>query len=233
MVRGGATDLPARLPATLIVSAWEPETASLRRWLASAAGRARARAVQLDAAGVGPVDAGIGAARLIARTRPRRVLFVGTAGAYAGAPGRLALAVDDVAVVARAALVSTAVLRNDAYLPAPLIAEVLADPTLVKQLLSGSTSNPPAAAVAAACPLAITRSAALARHIARASGATVENLEVFAVARAAQLANLPFAAVLGIANRVGPDAHAEWKVHHRTASVAACAVVEDWLLRTR
>jgi purine-nucleoside phosphorylase len=211
-----------RLPATLIVCAWEPEVASLRRWLTTSDGRRRARAVHVAAAGIGAIDAALGTARLIAAVRPRRVLFVGTAGVYPGARGRLP-AIDAAVVVSRATLVSTAALRDEGYLPAPVSTEVVSDRTLVAQL-----SLSPSPPIGAACPLGITKSAALARRIVRATAAAVENLELFAVARAAALAGLPFAAVVGIANRVGPHAHAEWKAHHRSASAAACAVVTTW-----
>ena len=52
---------------------------------------------------------------------------------------------------------------------------------------------------------------------------------VFAVARAAAHADTPMAAALGIANHVGPRAHAEWRRNHVAASKAACAVVWAWL----
>jgi len=79
-----------------------------------------------------------------------------------------------------------------------------------------------------ACPLAITRTAALARRIA-ATGAALENLEAFAVARAAAAARLPFAAVLGVSNIVGPRAHAEWRANHLAASRAACHLMWTFL----
>jgi nucleoside phosphorylase len=80
-----------------------------------------------------------------------------------------------------------------------------------------------------ACPLAITRSAALGRQIARATGAALENLEAFAVARAAAAAKVEFAAVLGVANRVGPTGHREWRAHHAAASRAACRLIAAYL----
>jgi len=216
------------LPATLLLSAWEPEIAPLRRWLRSAAGRRPARVVHLATVGVGAVDAGIATTALIHRLRPRCVLFVGTAGVFPGPRGVLPVAIDDAAVVSRAALVATGVLRKESYLPPPLMTEVVCDRSLVSALLHAATG---ATVATAACPLAITRSPVLARRITRATQATVENLELFAVGRAATLAGLPFAALVGVANRVGPRAHAEWKQHHATASAAACAAVQSWLQR--
>jgi nucleoside phosphorylase len=205
---------------TLIVSAWEPEIAPLRAWLRARRGAARAMLV-LDTVGVGVVDAGIATARLVARARPRRILFVGTAGAYGAAP-----AIDAAVVVARAQLISTAALRGDGYLPPPLAmaATISAQPAWTRALGRFASGR-----ATAANPLGITRAAALARRIARDAAATVENLELFAVGRAAALAGLPFAAVVGIANRVGPRAHVEWKRHHLGASAAACTVVTRWL----
>jgi purine-nucleoside phosphorylase len=72
--------------------------------------------------------------------------------------------------------------------------------------------------------VAITKAPGLARKLG-ATGAALENLEVFSVARAAHAAGLPFAAVLGISNVVGPNAHAEWRANHLAASRAACHVV--------
>jgi hypothetical protein len=89
-------------------------------------------------------------------------------------------------------------------------------------------------AVPVACPAAITRSAALGRRIVQATGAVLENLEAFSVARATATAAGPriqFAAVLGIANRVGPNGHQEWREHHRAASWAACGVIRNLLDR--
>ena len=81
-----------------------------------------------------------------------------------------------------------------------------------------------------ACPVAITRTRAAATALARHTGAALENLETFAVARACAQARIPFAAVLGISNRVGPQAHREWLRHAAPAAAAACAVVERWLV---
>ncbi|HSZ81652.1 MAG TPA: hypothetical protein VLA14_05195, partial [Polyangia bacterium] len=68
---------------TLVVSAWDPEVAPLGRLLdAAKPGR---RDVALAAVGIGTVDAAVGASAAMARVRPRRVIFVGTAGVYPSA----------------------------------------------------------------------------------------------------------------------------------------------------
>jgi nucleoside phosphorylase len=202
---------------TLVVSAWDPEIAPLRRMLRAAPRRWTATAV-----GVGPVDAAIGAARAIARWRPTRVIFVGTAGAYPGP--RTTPGIGTVAVAGEMRAVSTASLRGEAYVAGPQSTRARASTGLVAQLAARMPA-PPRRPSSVACPVAITQSAALARRIARDTGAALENLEAFAVARAAGAAGVEFAAVLGVSNRVGPSGHAEWRAHHAAASLAACAVV--------
>jgi nucleoside phosphorylase len=197
---------------TLILSAWEPEIAPLRRLV---------RGVRAVAVGVGAVDAAVGAARAIAAHRPDRVIFVGTAGAYAR--GRGTIAIGDAAVTAELVSVSTAALRGDGYLPAPQV--VRATPTAALRAALRARGDGEVAEAVVACPAAITRTAALGRRIVTATGAALENLEAFAVARAAAAAGVAHAAVLGVSNRVGPDGHHEWRTHHVAASRAACEVV--------
>ena len=204
----------------LIVSAFAPELAPLEAWLRVR--RARASGVRCASVGVGLVDAAAGAAAAIARVRPRAVLFVGTAGSYGAHP-----AIGQVAVARRIHLASTAVVRGQGYLPAPMPRTVMADGPLRRALLRAGKPNATEAEIATT--LAITKARRLGSALAAAHSVTVENLEVFAVARAAVRAGLPFAAVLGIANRVGPAAHREWLRHQAGATEAACAVVAAWL----
>jgi nucleoside phosphorylase len=216
---------PARTIETLVLSAWEPELAPLRRLLA-ASGRAEipngGRGVALAAVGVGMVDAAVGAAEAIARAKPGRVIFVGTAGAYPTAAR--ALPMGAAALAGELRLLSTATLQGDAYHPTPLVATASTTLALRRSLARAAKGAFAVRTVVVACPLAITRAAGLARRIAT-TGPVLENLEAFAVARAAASAGRPFAAVLGVSNIVGPHAHHEWRAHHQAASRAACHVV--------
>jgi nucleoside phosphorylase len=194
----------------LVVAAWAPEIAALR-------GSVRDRSVSLRAVGVGLVDAAAGAARAIAETSPEAIVLVGTAGVYPGA----APVVGSVVVARRLVLGCPGVAGGAAYLPAPMTAEVETSGRLRRALAGGTPL------VDVACPLAITRGRAVARRLREATGCAVENLEAFAVARAA--GRIPFAAVLGIANEVGPAAHRQWKAHGAAAAAAACDVVLRWI----
>src|SRR5262245_48745927 len=208
------------MASTLVLAAWEPEIAPLRRL---ARGVAPER-LALGTVGVGAVDAAVGAAAAIAAARPSRVIFVGTAGAYPR--GRGTAAIGTVAVASELHLVSTAMLRGDGYLPDPLVTRAPVSAELVAKLSACGPGRKPIPMLGVACPIAVTRSATLGRHLAHATGAALENLEAFAVARAAAAAGIDaVTAVLGIANRVGPNGHREWRAHHLAASRAACRLV--------
>ncbi len=209
-----------------MLAAWEPEIAPLRR-LARAISPAR---LALGTVGVGAVDAAIGAAAAIAAARPARVIFVGTAGAYPR--GRATAAIGTAAIAGELSLVSTAALRGDGYLPEPLATRARTAGPLGAALAAGASGRKPIPILGVACPIAITRSATLGRQLAHASGAALENMEAFAVARAAAAAGIDdVTAVLGIANRVGPRGHQEWRAHHVAASRAACRVVWSFVRR--
>ena len=212
------------MAATLVLAAWEPEIAPLRR-LARAVDPGR---LALGTVGVGPVEAAVGAAAAIAAARPGRVIFVGTAGAYPR--GRATAAIGTAAIAHELHFVSTAALRGDGYLPEPVVTRAAPSSALNDALAACGPGRKPIARLGVACPLAVTRSATLGRHIAHATGAGLENLEAFSAARAAAAAGVEaVTAVLGIANRVGPRGHQEWRAHHDAASHAACRIVWNYL----
>ena len=218
--------IPTRRPSLdrnarwLVVSAWPPELAPLRAVLPPR------RGLTLASVGVGLVEAAANTARLLAEQRPDRLVLVGTAGVYPG--HRRAFPLGAAAVVDEMILLPAILPGEHSYLPDLVPSRVRADSALVKALLRATRL--PAAAVA--CPLAITASTRAAKTAARRSGCALENLEAFAVARAAAAAKVPFAAILGVANQVGPEGHREWQRHARQAAAAACAALLALLAST-
>lgn len=214
-------------PRVLVLSAFAPELTELARLLAGADVPAAVRAgVACQPAGIGVVDAAVGASRALAELGPAELLFVGTAGSYGAQP-----AIGRVVVGHTLHLVSTAQARGDGYLPPPLVQRAPTDAGIRRALLRAAPapSRTRAVAVDVATPVAITTSPALARLHVRSSGAAVENLETFAVARAAAAAKVPFGVVLGISNRVGPRAHEQWRRHQDAAMRAVAATVITYL----
>jgi nucleoside phosphorylase len=168
---------------SLVLSAFEPELGGLDRspppgWVAATTG-------------IGAIAAAVETARLLALHVPRRVLFVGTCGAYDAR-----LAVGDLLAAASAVAVSLEELSGGAFRPAAEVTRWAA------------TWELPLPAFDVAVPPAITRTAEGARALARVAAA--EHLELTGVFAACAAAGVPAAAALGVANRVGPLAHDEW-----------------------
>jgi nucleoside phosphorylase len=153
--------------------------------------------------GVGAVAAAAATARLLAEERPMCVLFVGTCGAYDGR-----LAVGDL-LAARAAVASSLdELEGRAYRPRLEVVRFEASWPFPLALPLHDVVVPPA----------ITRTEDGARRLAALGAA--EHLELAGVLAACQAAGVPAAAALAVANRVGPDANAEWRANHARVSLA-------------
>ncbi len=169
--------------------------------------------------GIGLVDAALGM-RLVLDSmeeRPDCVVLVGTCGAYAGST----LRVGDVCVPSRVCVASGDAAESRAAL---LGAEVFDLDAGVSRALGG-----PGGLVATT--LGITTDDALACSIERATGATVEHLEAWSVAKVCRGAGLTTAVVLGVANAVGARGREEWRTHRGEAERAAAVRVADWLSR--
>ncbi len=144
--------------------------------------------------GIGPVRAALGAARLLAGARPSAVVLVGTAGAYPGGPP-----IGSVVVARHVGLSEGIGELGLGYVPlAP--GPITTDDTLRRR------AKLPEFDVLTVD--AITTDRALTT--ARAARWQVEHMESWSVAAAAEAAGVPFVALLGITNEVGPDAHAQW-----------------------
>jgi nucleoside phosphorylase len=207
-------------PDCLVVSAWPPEVEHLRQAMRR---RSTQATLALASVGVGLVEAALGAGQILETLRPRTVILVGTAGVYPSSADRFP--VGTAAVADAIALAPEILPGDDTYLPEVMPRVERATAALAKAIRKAS--GLPSARVAN--PLAISASRRAAACAARRSGCNLENLEAFALARAAASMGIPFAAVLGIANKVGPNAHAEWKKNAATAAAAACEAVMSFL----
>jgi purine-nucleoside phosphorylase len=183
--------MTSRTPENLLLAAFSPELAGL-----DAAPPAGWR---VGLTGVGALAAAAATARLLLEVRPVRVLFVGTCGAY---DGRLAVGAHLAATEAIATSLDE--LEGRAYRPEIERTRWQAGWTL------------PLQGYAVAVPPAITRTLEGARRLAALAAA--EHLELTGVFAACSAAGVPAAAALAVANRVGPDANAEWRANHARVS---------------
>jgi purine-nucleoside phosphorylase len=158
--------------------------------------------------GIGAVPAAVAAARLVALHRPARVLFLGTCGAYDAR-----LSVGDLISASEAVATSADELAGASYRPG-------AERT---RWAAGWPLPLPAHVVAV--PPAITRGAEAAARLATLAAA--EHLELTGVLAACEAAGVPAAAALAVANRAGPDAHAEWRASHERVSRSLIAALRE------
>jgi nucleoside phosphorylase len=171
-----------------------------------AAAREELGEVKGEVVGVGPIVAATQAATLIERDRPSAVVLIGTAGAYPGGP-----AIGTAVVSRRIGLSYGVATMGLGYVPrAPPPVEGAA--SLLERLEGIHRHNVLTVG-------AITTDPTLARRLS--DGYTVEHLEAFGVAHACRQAGVPFVAVLGIANEVGPDAHVQWLTNRNAAQDVA------------
>ncbi len=148
--------------------------------------------------GVGPVDAAVRVAAVLADHRPAAILHVGIAGA------RQASGIGPATVV-----IGTAARYSDLRVPAAFApAEVLPDAQLL-------------ACVMRALPDALRLPIATVGRVGASVDGDVEAMEGFAVLRAAELAGVPAIEVRVISNEIEEQDRARWYFEHAFATVHA------------
>lgn len=207
-------------PKILVLAAWPPELSRIRGLFRTAPYRKWRGHIEMQAVGVGLVEAAIGTTAALARYQPQLLILVGTAGVFPGAQLNLTKA----AVVSRITLGSPEK-QSVAQLPAPMPCETFTSARLSADLAKSSSLQ----MASVVCPLAITRSSRRAKALETGSGARLENLEAFAVAQAAHRAKIPFVSVLGVSNVVGSKGAKQWQDHGKEAAANACLAVASWL----
>jgi len=160
--------------------------------------------VSAEIIGVGLVESSIGIARVL-MGKPPGVLLIGSCGAYAGC----GLSIGDIVLGTRFLLAAS---RGELG-PIPNEARPKSLPRRGRSAVVCST-------------LSITTDDEEAARLEKQSGAHVENLEAFAVARACELAGVPFTAVLGVTNTVGKNGRAEWRANAERVAELVIEVVK-------
>lgn len=143
--------------------------------------------------GVGPVVAAGRAAVLIERIQPEGVVLIGTAGRYPGGPS-----IGSVIRASPLGLGDGAARAGLGYVPVP-----------PEPILPGSWFDGDSLAARVLTLPAITTDPTVA-HAFASDGWEAEHMETYAVGWACREAGVPFAALLGVTNDVGPTAHEQW-----------------------
>ena len=74
-------------------------------------------------------------------------------------------------------------------------------------------------AVTVANSLSVTRGTTLARAVQQDTNCAVENLELYGVAYGAAQLEVPWAALLGLTNQVGPEGQQQWQTNHKNIAL--------------
>lgn len=229
----------ARAAASSALGAPPPREDAVRTEAMSAP--MRGLLVRARTCGVGLPAAAAYSSFHVREAQPRAVVLLGTCGAYRGvAPAERAderadpahrapsegaeLAIGDVVVSRRIVLADWGALEGHAQFP-PATAEPISADTRLSDSLARAGARPGDVANT----LGITVKDDVAGRLAKSTGAAVEHLEAYGVATACAAADVPFAAVLGVANFVGSSGREEWRCHHVRASEAAAQLVLAWI----
>ena len=156
-----------------------------------------------EALGIGLVAAAASLAAILATRRPARVILLGTAGSFGELP------VGAVIQGRRLGLGVVGVALGLGYQPG------------APEPIDGLDLGLPPADVLT--NLAVTTDPSLAGHFATTW--QIEHMETFGAAWACRAAGVPFGVVLGVTNRVGPAAHAEWRANRGVVEAATRAAV--------
>jgi nucleoside phosphorylase len=162
---------------------------------------------------------------VLARTRPRCAILLGSFGAY---PGPASLPIGTLLVPTEIHAIDFAALEGRAALPPVMPQRGECDTGLARELARRTSG---VARGVLATTLAITTDDALARELGDRSGCCAENLEAVGVALACDAAQVPFVALLGCTNQVGSQGRAQWAAQHGHAARATAAAFLAWLAR--
>jgi len=196
----------------LIVAAFEPELEFFGPELRCASALT----------GIGSITAAARMGNILCERKPKRVLFVGSAGCRKNAAALLSFV-----SATESKLADLALAENQAYLPAAATLNYAADKTFADRLLSISPKPISAAVYSAA---GISRGAECAEKLSRFADASFENLELFGVAAACAEHGIPWNAFCCVTNSLGPGSHEEWKSNFREAAKRTAELLSELLL---
>lgn len=194
----------------LICGAFPPEIQDLKKTMAGD--------VLVAPLGVGLVNTAATLGQILERHPISCVLFTGTCGALPSS----SLTIGDCVRAKTIYLGDLASLTRDAFFP-----EIMPTTITPTRFLDAPKSLPE---MDVFCPLTITQSEAGAGLLQKKfPDGVVENLECFAVAQIAVQRNLPFEAVLGVSNFIGPNGHTEWCTHHTSVSHITQRLIQKFI----
>ncbi|MCB0344374.1 MAG: hypothetical protein KDD66_04630 [Bdellovibrionales bacterium] len=197
----------------IVAGAFEPELEALRR--------ADLGGVDVDflLTGIGSVSAAVSVTRRLCQEGASRLVFVGSCGSYGDY-----LPLRSCACVAAVCQTDYLAASSRGHIPAAAVETIDADPELKAQLSALADEE-----CIASSPISIADEKEAAVALAEYSGAGVENLELFGVAKACKQAGIPWGALCAVTNFVGPGSGQQWRNNHIQAAEHTAQVLQRFL----
>lgn len=197
----------------LIAGAFEPELEALRRLFAERAD------VEFLLTGVGLVNAAISVSNRLKDSSDVQLLFVGSCGSYSDYfPLCSCVCVNAVCQADYLAATSRG------HIPAASEETIDADPSLRAKLSALADEE---AVASSTISIADDRDAAQA--LSEFSGAGVENLELFGLAKACKRSGVAWGALCAVTNYVGPGSGQQWRNNHVSAAQRTAEVLKQFV----
>ncbi len=210
----------------LICSAWQEEVRALdaqycfsRHCEEHSASATKQSLANFDIAtlGIGYLNAALKLKGLLSEKKYSKIIFLGTAGAYAQD-----LQIGDVANVVSVTLLNSLAIDKRAYVPKEYEAYRSSELGVIGRN-SEAVMKQSILHVNCLSSLEITTDETLSQKIIERSLfkpqlPLVENMELYGVAKVASEHNIPWSALLGITNYTNANAHQDWKVNHEWVS---------------
>lgn len=196
---------------TLVLAAFEPELKPLRTQFQDAP------SLSFSMVGIGSIEAAASLSRLLATSKFKKVLFVGSVGCH-----DTKIPLQSFVCATSSMLIDAALVNEQSYLPAPYIREYHGNTSLILEI---KKAVPIALFEPIASTPSITSDAALAAKYWSSTGSRFENLELFGIATTCAAFSIPWASLCAVTNHTGPEAHEQWKNNHvRAAEITAAAI---------
>ncbi len=209
----------------LIVGAHGPDLRGLRSHLGERLdGAIRGLRITAKTVGIGIPVAGPSTAKRVFQLEPKAVIHLGTCGVF---PGFEQYRPHDVIVGTQVTLVDHAVNAYRASFPEPM-QTTLATHTMLSQGLAACGPRTHMAGIGST--LALTVDDTLAAEVPQRCPVHAESLEAFGIAHACQLAQTPFACVLGATHVVGSRGRDDWRQFERQSTISAAEVLIAWIM---
>jgi nucleoside phosphorylase len=199
-----------------ILAAFEPELSPLRDTLKEYS------EISFHSLGIGMIEAAVTTSALLNKINHKNCscIFVGSVGAINPETPLLSTT-----VISSVQLVDPVELEQESYFPSKMKKEVSADINLNNRLLE---SIPEARLKSAHSCLTITNSTSVASLIYQIKKTEIENLELFGVASACQMHNIPWVSLNCVTNYLEPEAHQQWQSNFQTASAITAKNLQDF-----